>query len=158
MSMKNSDFGPRDYSDGRTKQAFKDSCDVNKIIAKAQKAGTMSHLLKYPEATYGEFENIDLLTAHEKVEKAKVIFSELPSEVRREFGNNPFHFAEFAAKPANRGRLGEILPALSRPTPMFPNPVNRNTVVTDAAIQAENARNADEPSPAVDAPAAPEAP
>ena len=25
----------KDYSDGRTKQAFKDSCDINKILKKA---------------------------------------------------------------------------------------------------------------------------
>ena len=54
MSMKTSDFGTKDYSDGRTKQAFKDSCDINKMLKKAQTVGSLSHLLKYPEAVYGD--------------------------------------------------------------------------------------------------------
>ena len=63
MSMWSSDFGPRVYDDGRTKQAFKDSTDINKILKKAAKAGTMSHLMKYPAPVYAEFQNIDLLEA-----------------------------------------------------------------------------------------------
>ena len=55
MSMKSSDFGPRDYSDGRTKQAFKDQCDINKILKKASVTGSIAHLQKYPELIYGEF-------------------------------------------------------------------------------------------------------
>lgn len=151
-------FGSDEYKDGRTKQSFKDSCDVNKIIAKAQKAGTLTHLQKYPEAVYGEFADYDLLEAYEKLEYANKVFADLPSEVRREFGNDAIAFAGFASAPENRGRLTEILPALAKPTPMFPNPVKRDTVVSDAQIQAENARNADKPSPPVDTPAEPEAP
>ena len=36
MSMKSSDFSERVYDDGRTKQAYKDACDINKIIKRAQ--------------------------------------------------------------------------------------------------------------------------
>jgi hypothetical protein len=47
---------PLKYNDGRTKQAFADSCDINKLLKKAQRTGSISHLMKYPEATYGEFD------------------------------------------------------------------------------------------------------
>ena len=40
------------YKDGRTKQAFKDQCDINKMLAKAQRTGSIAHLNKYPEAVY----------------------------------------------------------------------------------------------------------
>ena len=78
MSMKSSDFSERVYDDGRTKQAFKDSTDINKIIAKAQKAGTLAHLQKYDKAVYGEFENYDLLEAYNKLNRANEIFADLP--------------------------------------------------------------------------------
>ena len=32
---------------GRTKQSFKDSCDINRILQKAQKAGSLSHWQKH---------------------------------------------------------------------------------------------------------------
>ena len=63
----------------RTKQAFKDQCDVNKILARAQVKGGLSHVQKYPHAVYGEFDGeMDLLTAHSRIEKAERIFSDLP--------------------------------------------------------------------------------
>ena len=96
----------KDYSDGRTKQAFKDSCDINKMLKKAQKSGSIAHLQKYPELVYGEFDGeFDLLTATQKIAKAGEIFAELPSEVRREFGNNAIEFVRFANDPENVGRM-----------------------------------------------------
>ena len=95
MSMKSSDFGPRDYSDGRTKQAFKDSCDINKILKKAQKTGSLAFAEKYGKQQFGEFENYDLLEALQKVERAEEIFMELPSEVRKDFQNDALAFAAF---------------------------------------------------------------
>ena len=52
------------YGKSMTKQAFKDSTDINKMLKKAQQTGSISHLMKYPEATYGEFDGeFDLTTA-----------------------------------------------------------------------------------------------
>lgn len=126
MSMKTSDFGPRIYKDGRTKQSFKDSCDINKILKKAQQAGSLAHLLKYPEAVYGEFDGeMDLLTANARIARANEIFNELPSEVRNEFNNDALSFVTYAADPANNSRLAELLPAIAEPGAYFPNPVKR---------------------------------
>ena len=110
------------YEDGRTKQAFKDSCDINKILKKAQRAGSLSHVQKYPAMVYGEFENFDLLEAHNKVQRARDIFADLPSEIRNEFGNDAFKFAGFASDPANREKLAQLLPAIAEPGRYFPNP------------------------------------
>ncbi len=113
------------YEDGRTKQAFKDSTDINKILKKAQKTGSLAHLVKYPEAVYGEFEGYDLLEAYDKVKRAQGIFDDLPSEVRNEFGNDALKFAGYASDPLNVKRLGELLPAIAEPDRYFPNPVKR---------------------------------
>ena len=115
----------KDYSDGRTKQAFKDSCDINKILKKAQKTGSLAFAEKYGEQQFGEFEGYDLLEAYEKIDRANEIFGELPSEVRNEFGNDALAFAGFASNPENSGRLQELLPAIAEPGDYFPNPVAR---------------------------------
>lgn len=114
------------FEDGRTKQSFKDSCDINKMLKKAQQAGSLSHLLKYPEAVYGDFDGeFDLLTAQGHIERANKIFADLPSEVRNEFDNNALAFVQFAGDPQNNERLRELLPAIAEPGPFFPNPVQR---------------------------------
>lgn len=112
----------RNYDDGRTKQAFADSCDINKIIKKAQVTDGISHVLKYPAPIYGEFEGIDLLTAFERCKRAQDIFDDLPSEVRREFGQDAFKFAEFASNPDNKDKLAQLIPAIAEPGRFFPKP------------------------------------
>ncbi len=116
---------PKVYDDGRTKQAFKDACDINKILKKAQKAGSLAHILKYPEAVYGEFSGIDLLSAYGMINRAKLIFDDLPSEVRKEFKGDALAFAGYASDPANVGRLSELIPAIAEPGQFFPNPLRR---------------------------------
>lgn len=114
-----------DYSDDMTKQSFKDECDINQILKKAQKEKTIAHLQKYDQAVYGQFEGLDLLEAHNLCAKAKQIFSEAPSEIRNEFNQDPFAFAAYCSNPENKARLGELLPALAQPGRYFPNPVKR---------------------------------
>ena len=123
----------KDYSDGMTKQSFKDSCDINKMLKKAQRTGSLAHLQKYPEASYGVFENYDLLEAHNHLAKANEIFGELPSEVRSEFGGDPIAFIQFAANPENNAKLRDLLPAIAEPGSYFPNPVQRGGTGAGAA-------------------------
>lgn len=143
MSMMTNDEGvrlteiPKVYDDGRTKQSFKDSADINKILKRAQKEGTISHLQKYPEAVYGEFEGIDLLEAHGRIARAQAIFDDLPSEIRSEFDNDALRFAGYASNPENRGRLSELLPQLAEPGRTMPNPVQRGGQGAAAATAAE---------------------
>lgn len=139
------------YDDGRTKQAFKDSTDINKLLSKAQTQGSLSHLMKYPEPVYGQFDGeFDLLTATEKISKAGEIFADLPSEIRREFGNNALAFVNFAGDPANNDKLRDLLPALAKPGSYFPNPIHRGGVGAGAATApvANNESGTPPPTPA----------
>lgn len=102
------------YKDGRTKQSFKDETDINKIMQRAQRTGTISHLAKY-EAVYGDFADLDLLQAQLQVQRGEQIFSELPSEIRKEFHNQPHEFFKFVNDPANAENLHQVLPALAAP-------------------------------------------
>lgn len=113
-------------SPGRTKQSFKDQCDVNKIIKRAAQAGGLSHVQKYDKAVYGEFDGeFDLLTASVRIKKAEAIFNELPAEVRKEFNHNALDFVAFAGHPDNADKLEELIPAIAEPGAYFANPVKR---------------------------------
>ena len=96
------------YDDGRTMQSYKDETDINRLLQRAQKQGTVSHLVKHG-AYYGDFSDMpDLLTAMERVERGKQIFQELPSEVRREFEQDAGKFFKFVNDPDNKDRLKEL--------------------------------------------------
>ena len=121
MSMMET-LGKHTYVDGRTKQAFKDSTDINKIIAKQARGDTISHLAKHG-AIYGDFSDIDdLLTANIRLQKGIEIFEHLPAEVKREFDNSPGAFFNFVNDPANVDRLPEVLPGLAAPGDQMPAP------------------------------------
>ena len=113
------------YEDGRTKQAFADSCDIERIINRAQKGEAISHLARYG-AMYGDFTEIgDLMEAHNHLMKGQQIFDDLPGEVKREFHNSPAKFFAFVNDPNNVDRLGDILPGLTKPGNQLPA-VRRN--------------------------------
>ena len=107
---------------GRTKQSFKDSTDINKMLAKAQKAGTLSHLQKHG-AYYGDFANAptDLFEAKAMLDRGGEIFAELPSEIRNEFKNDQIEYWKFVNDPANKDRLAEVLPQIAKPGAFFPD-------------------------------------
>jgi len=104
----------KSYDDGRTKQCFKNECDIGKIMARAEKAGTISHLDKY-EGVYGDFSEYDFFTQEQQMAKGQQIFADLPAEVRREFSQSPAAFFAYVNDPENKNKLREILPALAAP-------------------------------------------
>jgi len=110
----------KDYSDGRTDQGFKGSTDINRLLAKAARSGTLSHLQQY-QGNYGDFSGFDFMEVQNKIARGTQVFEALPAEVRREFNQSPQEFFEFANDPDNRDRLGELLPALAKPGTQLPN-------------------------------------
>lgn len=140
------------YEDGLTKQGFKDSADINKILAKAAKGGTISHLAKHG-ATYGDFSQIDdLMAAHVQLEKGRAVFAELPGELRREFDNDMAKFFNYVNDPANAGKLEELLPKLAEPgndLPQIKHTIENPPTEPPAAAAATTA-----PEPPADPPSA----
>ena len=102
-----------EYGPGRTKQAFKDSCDINKILKKAWKTGAVSHLNRF-EPFYGDFADFDFKDAQNQLAKGREIFEHLPAELRREFAT-PEAFFGYVNDPKNSGRLNELMPQLAAP-------------------------------------------
>lgn len=84
----------------KTKQAMAAETNINFIIDRYQKTGSLEHLKKY-EGEYGIFEAIDFHTAMNSVAKATEMFDELPSNIRTKFENDPGKFLDYATNTEN---------------------------------------------------------
>jgi len=137
------------YKDGRTKQAFKDETDINKILHRAQKAGTLSHIQKY-EGSYGDFADFDFFEATIQLTKGREIFDALPSELRMEFNQSPAAFFAYVNDPANTDELLKKLPALAMPGRQMID-VSGKTPPDDPIAPTEGAKATEEPTPTPEA-------
>lgn len=97
-----------------TQQEFKESCDINNILAKfavqAQALGVEpSLLMPQDQGTYGDFSNLDdFQTAQNKIAFLNDQFSNLPSNVRRKFGDDLNTFIGAISDPSRIDELGEM--------------------------------------------------
>lgn len=105
----------RDYSGpSRTKQAFRDECDINKIIKGYDRNGLISHLNEsiptYADLTGDEVIGgpMDYFEAHLFVQNAQAAFAGLPAELRARFKNDPGLFLAFVDDPSNRDEAVEL--------------------------------------------------
>ena len=94
---------PKVYDDGRTKQSFKDETDVNYLVAKHTRMGTISHLEQWG-GQYGDLSGFDFQTAQNQLAHANSMFEQLPSRVKNKFSNSPEQFFEYVNDPANKSR------------------------------------------------------
>lgn len=85
----------------RTKQSFKDECDINNILSKYAKTGIVNHI-NQSEGQYGDFSSEqDYQKALNIVIEAQNTFASLPAEVRDKFANDPAQFLKFTEKEEN---------------------------------------------------------
>lgn len=113
---------------GRTKQEFKEECDINNIMRKYLHTGQVDHL-STRVARFEDVTGIDFQSAQNMIVEAKELFLELPSDVRSRFGNDPSRLLDFVHDPRNAQeavKLGfldaEKLPeALRPPKPQKPH-------------------------------------
>lgn len=97
---------------GRTKQSFKDECDVNRIVAHAARTGVLPNRGGNP--LYGDFSEVpDYQAALSVVQSAEGKFNSLPAQLRARFKNDPGQFLEYIGNPDNHeeaARLGLMKP------------------------------------------------
>lgn len=108
-----------DWPESLTKQSFKDSTDINKIINKHARAGTLSHLEQFG-GQYGDFSDFDFFEAQTRLARARSIFEQLPPQVRADFANDPSRFFEFVAGKSP-SELRQELPQLLDKGVQWPN-------------------------------------
>lgn len=93
---------------GRTQQHQKDEADINQILRRFQRTGLVNHLAK-GTPQYGDFSNVtDYQTAVAQVEAAHEAFMALPSNIRREFNNDPGELVRFMDDEGNLDRAREL--------------------------------------------------
>lgn len=127
----------------RTKQSFKDDCDINSIMKKYEKTGVVAHQAKY-QGNYADVSGgLDYHASMNAVTRAQEMFMQLPASVRTKFGNDPGRFLEFAMDPANDEEM--IKMGLKKE--------NQRAQVVEAVLSAESVAALKEPAAAP--PAAP---
>ncbi len=131
----------KDYSDGRTKQCFKDDCDIDKIMHRFEVSGTISHLAKF-EGVYADFSDFDFHAQTTKLAEGETIFAALPAEIRREFSQSPAEFFAYVNDPENLEDLRTKLPGLAAPGQQLPP-----TATSDADTEAVKASVEESPPP-----------
>lgn len=84
-----------------TKQADKNSCDINLMMARYQATGELPHA-PYKKPKYGDFSQAqNFQDALDLVQEAEVNFQNLPAKVRAKFKNNPFEVLNFLDNAEN---------------------------------------------------------
>jgi len=109
-----------DCARGRTKQEFRDECDLNVLMKRYERTGVL------PSARAGSPQFVDCTqftdfqTSLEIVAGAERAFMSLPARVRSEFDNDPAKFVAFATDPENIDRLRDWGLADKPPAPEPP--------------------------------------
>lgn len=119
MSMSNTDKTIRTGADrtsvgigfpptSRTKQEFRDECDINNVVAQHVLTGQFTHVAA-AMPSYGDFSNVeDYQTAANQILQADLAFAQLPAKVRKRMQNSPEVFLEFMADADNQAEAIEL--------------------------------------------------
>lgn len=99
----------------RTKQSFKDECNINTILHKYQKTGLVDHVAKHAGRYDDLGSSADYHTALNTVLAARESFESLTSSIRSKFFNDPASFLEFVQNPDNHAELVKL--GLAKGTP-----------------------------------------
>lgn len=92
----------------RTKESFREQCDVNRIVKRYTETGELDHTTTR-KAVFGDFENVK--EYQEQLEGVRLVdemFSRFPAEVRDAFQNDPARMLEALDDPAMRDAFDEL--------------------------------------------------
>lgn len=91
--------------ENRTKQSFKNMCNINEIMKKYKKNGELPGIIK-ENPKYGDFTNVPTYQEGlNTIIKAQAQFDALPSNVRKRFHNEPAEFLEFVNNEENKDEM-----------------------------------------------------
>lgn len=92
---------------GRTKQSFAAEVNINNIMARYVKTGTLDFARKH-EPRYGDVTGADFQTAMNTIATANSMFADMPAKVRARFENDPAKFLDFVQNPDNQEEAAEL--------------------------------------------------
>lgn len=91
----------------RTKQQFKDDCDMRKIIQRYRQTGVLPTSNR--QAVFGDFSSTnDFRQYVENMMDIEDFFMSLPSGFRKELHNDPANLVDWVKKPENRAQAIEF--------------------------------------------------
>lgn len=96
-----------DTGETLTEQAHKKITDMNYILRDYAKTGLMKHVKKH-EGTYDDISVTDFQEAMFKVTSAQNMFNELPSAIKKRFGNDPAEFLGFVQDSNNLDEMAKL--------------------------------------------------
>ena len=99
----------------RTKQSFKDECDINELVRRFGLTGEMPQTLEMPKS--GDFGTMDFHEAMNAVRQAEEQFMTLPAEMRARFGHDPGALIAFLEDEKNKDeaiKLGLVNPPVEK--------------------------------------------
>jgi len=86
----------------RTQMQYKDQVNVNNIMKKFKKTGSITHLRNAKEGVYADLTQItDYAESLMQIKKADEAFLSIPSEIRNKFQNNPANLISYLKDPKN---------------------------------------------------------
>lgn len=90
------------------KQCFKDECDINLIMRRADLTGFVDHVSPSNPLYIDLSEVSDYKDSLDFVMSSQEAFMSLPSSLRERFGHDPAKFMEFVADSANADELASF--------------------------------------------------
>jgi phage internal scaffolding protein len=119
-----------------TQQHFGTEADVRNIIKKHDRTGIINHVAR-GVARYGDYSEVnEYREALDIVNASTKSFMELPSDIRKQFHNDPGEFFEFATNPENLDKMVAFGLAEAPPLPEDrPHPKPLEVAVDEAPAQ-----------------------
>lgn len=96
-----------DTGPGLTKQSFRDESNINFIMKKYQKTGTVNFVSNV-QPDFMNIPAVDFKQAMDTVIRANGMFGDMPSSLRKRFNNDPAEYLEFMEDPANLDEMVEL--------------------------------------------------
>lgn len=107
----------------RAHQQYKEQCDVNNIIAKYKKTGTVTHVRNKVSGVYADLTNFPSYEeAMQTIVRANHAFLEVPAKIRARFNNDPQAMIDFLTNPENDKEAIELGLKNPPPPPTSPSP------------------------------------
>lgn len=110
----------------RVKQSFKEECDVNTIMSRFKRTGSLEHVAPSLGAYRDVSEAVGYQEALHIVMAAEQAFMNLPAKIRKRFDNDPREFLEFCEDSENLEELREL--GLAEAAQGDPDPVRVEVV------------------------------
>lgn len=117
----------------QTQQHFKDDTDINIILKRNPDITQCQYVNHRGQPTYGDFSDVaEYREALDRVLEAEEQFSQLPSQVRDRFANDPAQFLEFALDPKNLDEMAKMGLTDTKPVESAQNEPKAPLGATDA--------------------------